>query len=301
MHDINDFDNESIFSDTAHLLSKYDSIFIDEGQDFKYEWYNIIRNLFLKENGEYVVFADEKQNIYARNLDNEKRTQTNIMGRWNESLKKSYRLSLDIARLGLEFQKEFFSRKYNIDTNIEIYEQRDVFVNEMIKYKYYEENKIEFLSDYIHDIILENNIHPNDIGILSSEVYICRELDFKIRKVWKEKTKTMFETNEVYDDLYYQYYGNERNRFNEEIKTIRRNKKFNFWMNPGTVKLSTIHSFKGWEINTLFLIITNKNEDSSISMDELIYTGITRCRNNLFIINLGVEKYHKFFYNIIKS
>ena len=39
------------------------------------------------------------------------------------------------------------------------------------------------------------------------------------------------------------------------IKNIQRNKRFNFWMNAGGMKLSTIHSFKGWEINTLFLII----------------------------------------------
>ena len=34
-------------------------------------------------------------------------------------------------------------------------------------------------------------------------------------------------------------------------------------MNSGTTKLSTIHSFKGWEIHTLFLIIDNPSTDDN--------------------------------------
>jgi ATP-dependent exoDNAse (exonuclease V) alpha subunit len=65
-------------------------------------------------------------------------------------------------------------------------------------------------------------------------------------------------------------------------------------MNSGTTKLSTVHSFKGWEIQTLFLLIETKS-DESVLTDELIYTALTRCRQNLVIINIGNEKYDKFF------
>ncbi len=67
-------------------------------------------------------------------------------------------------------------------------------------------------------------------------------------------------------------------------------------MNSGTTKLSTIHSFKGWEITTLILIIENENlNQQEFTTDELIYTAITRCRQNLIIINIGNERYNKFF------
>lgn len=66
-------------------------------------------------------------------------------------------------------------------------------------------------------------------------------------------------------------------------------------MNPGTVKLSTIHSFKGWEINTLILLIEQNAGYPPDSDDELIYTAITRCRENLLVLNLGNERYHGFF------
>jgi superfamily I DNA/RNA helicase len=89
-----------------------------------------------------------------------------------------------------------------------------------------------------------------------------------------------------------------------EIKTLRKNKKFNFRMNSENVTLSTIHSFKGWEINTLFLIIeasATETNEHEISIDELVYTGLTRCRQNLIIINIGNSRYHSFFKELIED
>lgn len=81
------------------------------------------------------------------------------------------------------------------------------------------------------------------------------------------------------------------NELQAKVHSIRQNRKFNFWMNRGLTKLSTIHSFKGWEINTLVLII----DSTENSTDELVYTGLTRCANNIIIINIGNLKYYEFF------
>jgi hypothetical protein len=61
------------------------------------------------------------------------------------------------------------------------------------------------------------------------------------------------------------------------------------------LKLSTIHSFKGWEANTLFLILEPRYESGEfkLSFDELIYTGLTRSKLNLIILNYGNGDYHK--------
>lgn len=61
-------------------------------------------------------------------------------------------------------------------------------------------------------------------------------------------------------------------------------------MNSGTVKVSTIHSFKGWESETVFLILENFN--FQMTFDEILYTGITRTRANLILINYGNKEYH---------
>ena len=82
-------------------------------------------------------------------------------------------------------------------------------------------------------------------------------------------------------------------RMSNSVKMVRNNKKLHFYMNSGTVKISTVHSFKGWESETLFLIIEKKFSGMAQSFDEILYTGLTRSRNNLVIINYGNEEYHQ--------
>lgn len=79
--------------------------------------------------------------------------------------------------------------------------------------------------------------------------------------------------------------------FSKDYEKIRENKKIHFWMNSGNIKISTVHSFKGWESDTVFLLLPPVNH--SESFEELIYTGLTRARSNLFIINLGNDEYHE--------
>ncbi|MCI6168569.1 MAG: NERD domain-containing protein [Muribaculaceae bacterium] len=84
--------------------------------------------------------------------------------------------------------------------------------------------------------------------------------------------------------------------YSDNYKNIRDNKKLHFWMNSGTIKISTINSFKGWESEVVFLIIEPKYETNTsfnLSFDELLYTGLTRCRSNLIVINFGNDEYDK--------
>ena len=84
--------------------------------------------------------------------------------------------------------------------------------------------------------------------------------------------------------------------YSDNYKNIRDNKKLHFWMNSGTIKISTINSFKGWESEFVFLILEPKYENTTafnVSFDELLYTGLTRCRRNLVVINFGNEEYDK--------
>ncbi|MBQ5936395.1 MAG: NERD domain-containing protein [Bacteroidaceae bacterium] len=84
--------------------------------------------------------------------------------------------------------------------------------------------------------------------------------------------------------------------YNDDYKYIRDNKKLHFWMNSGTIKISTINSFKGWESEAVFLILEQKYNTTNsfnLSFDELLYTGLTRCKRNLVILNFGNEEYDK--------
>ncbi len=80
----------------------------------------------------------------------------------------------------------------------------------------------------------------------------------------------------------------------DNYKNIRDNKKLHFWMNSGTIKISTINSFKGWESEVVFLILEPRYDTTTpfnMSFDELLYTGLTRCKKNLVIINFGNAEY----------
>ena len=75
-------------------------------------------------------------------------------------------------------------------------------------------------------------------------------------------------------------------------------------MNSGTLKVSTINSFKGWESEAVFLILEPRYETSTsfnLSFDELLYTGLTRCRRNLVVINFGNQEYDRKIRPLIKE
>ena len=72
-------------------------------------------------------------------------------------------------------------------------------------------------------------------------------------------------------------------------------------MDTRNIKISTIQSFKGWEAATVICIIQNDlyEDDNQIMSPELIYTGITRAKENLFIINMDDNEYDEFFEKVI--
>lgn len=84
--------------------------------------------------------------------------------------------------------------------------------------------------------------------------------------------------------------------YSHDYSNIRNNKKLHFWMNSGTIKISTINSFKGWESEVVFLIVEPKYPISThfnMSFDELLYTGLTRCKRDLIVVNFGNDEYDK--------
>lgn len=111
--DANYYSNEQLFEQYKDRIVPYDAILIDEIQDYKRSWMNIIKNSFLAENGEYMLFGDVKQNIYGNPIAN-KDVVTNIPVRPTE-LKRCYRSDSKIRDLTLAFQQTLFNDKYDID------------------------------------------------------------------------------------------------------------------------------------------------------------------------------------------
>ena len=370
------YSNKNLFEQNRASIKPYDVILIDEIQDYKRAWMEILKECFLTPEGEYVLFGDVKQNIYNNTTDG-KDVSTNVRG--VTELKNCFRSDFKIKDLAINYQKDIFKDKYEIDNfnskqnNLEL----DFGRNQQGSINYIHltnTDNVTSLFTIIHENAINKDIPPNDITILGHSISLLKKFDAFYRYASNEKTNTMFETFEmVYRmglnyikkndhpvwlkdgivlikrendfetenafnqlsilftiyDLYKEYgekfknkldyytskfktttaeylifrrkYESEINNFIEDfgpkrqtsnLKMIRNNKKIHFYMNSGTVKISTIHSFKGWESETLFLILEKKYSQMQMTFDEILYTGITRSRANLVIINFGNEEYH---------
>jgi hypothetical protein len=276
------YGNINLFEDYKNKIEKYSTILIDEVQDYKTIWLRIIKKYFLKENGEFVVFGDSKQDIYNRVsfVENKKvLTIPESPGRWAE-LNQSYRLTPSITSFASAFQKMFLAKNHNPDSFENEVFQTALF--DKVYYKSYQEVNYEEIASFIKEFSFKLKSHPNDICVLSISVEAIREIEYCFRKITNENTYIMSETKEDYDRLLKA--NGQSKEFFKEIEKIRKNKKLHFWMNSGTTKFSTIYSYKGWEIKTLFLIVQKSTKE--ITYNELIYTGFTRCMSNLVIIDI---------------
>ena len=109
-------------------------------------------------------------------------------------------------------------------------------------------------------------------------------------------TQTTSESKEQYNSLLSLPWVNgdiNNEYFKREISNVRRAKKLHFSMERPGLKLSTIHSYKGWEAETAIVIVEPNCSPS------VLYTGLTRAKNNLIIISLGNPQYDVFFKSLI--
>ena len=299
------FSDETMFKGREGDVPKYRTIFIDEAQDFERSWLKIIRDTFLSDEGEMVLFGDEGQNIYERKVDKANAELIRGFGRWKR-LTKSFRSKNDskLTRVIEAFQTDYLVSKYDIDKTEKMapsspqtasldFENRNQDI--LRNYALSEGLNIENTALFILEFMKQNQIHPNDLCILGSEISVLRRLDKAYRDISNEKTNRTFEKQEVYElhadrqkDLqlreappggYQPQYNPDKDvALKNTLKRLRRNKKYNFHLNQGTLKISTIHSFKGLEAQNAIILLNEKETP------EIVYTAITRARRNLVTI-----------------
>lgn len=287
----NDQFRQNIF---ASNNTKYDVILIDEVQDYEADWIKIIRDSFLAADGEMVIFGDQTQNIYKRDIKTRESALVYGFGRW-EKLNKSYRTCLKLIDVFSKF-KESFLIEYSEEENYEYTKPQQDSLNvghDLIIYR----NIVSVTNacDCIRDIIIKHELVQNDICILSSKIGVLQYIENQFS--YYEKTTTAFETLSDIQDIENsiammpdkELQAKERK---SRIEKLRKIKKEHFHINSGLVKFSTIHSFKGLELKNVFVIV---NHDD---IAEIVYTGMTRSIENLFIICIGDTKYNDFFKSV---
>lgn len=295
------FSNTRLFQEHSGCIDKYKTILIDEIQDYKPSWIKILRDFFCYEDSEIVLFGDEKQNIYERDYEEEINTRIPVIlqgfGKWkrlNKSIRFSMWNSSLILPLAQNFQIEFFKNKYEIDKQEKSKMKQPSLIDDvdqmLFQMEYYQKEDYEKIVYSIINEIKNRNIHNDDIVILASKIQILKEVDYVLRNKYKIKTITTFETKEMEE------------KFNHEVPNIRKFKKIAFNHHSGKLKISTIHSFKGYESHTVFLIIDENNKCSEHDDNpEIVYTGITRSKLNLMVFLLENSIYDNFFRNTFRN
>lgn len=292
--DLSSFSDKDFFEGYEGQLTRYSAILIDEAQDYEYEWFYILQKYFLEPDGELVIFGDVKQNIYKRSLDETKEIHTPIPGQWTKRLNIGHRFNNPrIASLSMEFQKYFFGDLPTDEIAPDLslgFSTRDVLYEMMPSSSTGDE-----IAQRCLEIISANSLDLRNTIILSQTNDVLRGVDKAYRERTGQKPMTTFETKEYYD-----YLKENSADFDKDLRRIRDNKKTHFTMMTDQIKMSSIYSYKGWEADNVILLIQPAKEyiqaeDSIMAMPELVYTAITRARNNLFVINLGNVSFDNFF------
>jgi hypothetical protein len=252
---------------------KYDAILIDEGQDFHYEWYSMLDKYFLSNRDEVLIVCDKRQNIFERELDwLDKRVTKDGLEKFKEpyiDLTVTFRLPKKVALLSNEFSEVFkLNQELKVgrieDNPVLLHSHHIVWLNiNEDAWKYYVFNAFLRLK--------KEGYSPSDIVILLPN----HELGNLAVKLFKEKN---IEANHV---------------FGEDKESSYHPHKKAFWMGDSRLKISTIHSFKGWELLNIVLFIPERAPEGHTNLDAIVYTALTRTRENLIIFNAN-ERYEYF-------
>lgn len=301
------YQNEAFFENSKGH-KKYSAIFVDEVQDYTTEWLRIImQNFLLVPNGELVVFGDPKQNVYQRPLDANGDIRLGIIGgQWNRQLTTSRRFTNPrLANLATAFQTQFMA---NLPTDDIVAENTisNTFNFQIVTYiDLRQNNSIESIITNIINIISNDNNEARDFAVLASSTKLLRNIDILYRQRTNEQTEITFISNETLERLKQIHQVTDEKaanwKFNRDFKALERTRKQLFTTDKRCLKISTIQSFKGWESPSVIVILENDivlhNTTFRPMSPQTIYTAITRARENMYIINIGNDTYHNFFYN----
>ena len=305
--DFGSYQDEAFFANSRGH-KKYSAIFVDEVQDYTTEWLRIVmQNFLLDPNGELVVFGDPKQNVYQRPLDTNGDIRLGVIGgQWNRQLTTSRRFTNPrLANLATAFQTQFMA---NLPTDNIAAENAmsNTFNFQILTYNDMRQNNaVDALVTNIISIISNDNNEARDFVVLASSTKLLRNIDTLYRQRTNEQTEITFISTEALERLKQIHHVTDEKtanwKFNRDFEALERTRKQLFTTDKRCLKISTIQSFKGWESPSVIVILESDFALHSTTFcpmsPQTIYTAITRARENMYIINIGNDTYHNFFYN----
>jgi hypothetical protein len=238
-------------------IKTVDTIMVDEGQDYKPEWWNILRKA-LSPDGEMLLVADATQDVYGTGkawTDEVMNDMGFTSGRWAQ-LKMSYRL----PTLGKAYARDFADRFLPSSTaDVPDAEQMDLAL-ETCRLRWVQCRGNEGSEACVKEIRLlmlqtgSKGLANADITYLTDDTRVGEDVVARLTKMNVNTVST----------------------FDHNVKE-RRREKMGFYMGDARIKATTLHSFKGWESRLLVVYVSDFKSDESRA---LIYVALTRLKRS---------------------
>ncbi len=241
----------------AHMATQYDAILVDEGQDYRLNWWNTLR-MALKPGGEMILAVDKTQDVYetARDWTDERMAGSGLVGAWVR-LPVSYRMPEPMVMIAARFAHDYLPKDL-VDLPRFHADQQELFT--MLRWIQVPEkgNPTEILRDELLRLVQSDAPQRPPMADLifltpcqESGMWVVEALQDKGIKVIHTFSKDRWKSQDL---------------------------KRNFFKGSGRLKATTLHSFKGWEGRSIVLYTGTAWTKSTRA---LLYSGLTRLKKSV--------------------
>ena len=263
-----------IDNDTLENVKSYDAILVDEGQDFRPNWWNVLRNV-CKEEGEKLLVADKTQDIYgtARAWTDEAMKGAGFSGNWS-TLEVSYRLPPQLIDHAQFFAKQFLPNDL-VDLPISPQLELEIYPCQL---RWVQTNEEQAVECCVQEILKMPPLANRDILAIPDITFLVDRKDIGLEVITtlgKKGIKCL-------------------HTFDPDSWESRR-QKLGFYMGDALVKATTLHSFKGWETRALVVYTGHAFNERNKA---LTYIGMTRLKRHqkqsLLTIVSGIPEFAEY-------
>jgi hypothetical protein len=246
---------EEILVRDAAAVTHYDAILVDEGQDFQPHWWSLLRRI-CRPGGEMILVADATQDIYgnAARWTDQAMTGAGFRGEW-VTLEHSHRLPARLAALASDFAQRFLPAGLRMlptppqgELALEPTELRWVQVSDeaLVQTTLSEVRSQISSSTHIGGAVADLTILTDSSNIGERVVRNLESLGVRVIHTFGAGPDA------------------------------RRRKRV-FFMGDARVKVTTLHSFKGWETTSLLVCVQRGRSATDLAG---VYAAITRLRRS---------------------
>lgn len=249
--------NSILDEDSEEVVTRYDAVLVDEGQDLLPNWWDVLRKV-CKKDGEMLLVADATQDIYetAKSWTDEAMNGAGFRGDW-VTLPVSYRM----PREAIDLASDFVSR-YLMDDSVSlpVGEQMSMALEPCYLrwVQVSNQDPIKKCSEEILRFFIKEKV--NEL-VMSDLTFLCANRAFGLDVVSALGQKGI-KVVHTYD---------------KDDQESRR-QKMGFYMGDARVKATTLHSFKGWESRLIVIYIEQALSKKDLA---LVYVGLTRLKRTV--------------------